>query len=468
MNAFAKSITSFGTESDSRTLNGAPTLPSSNKGLVDLFFMIGSSRGKDITPVFVNAMQDNKDLAIRVLLWARDIRGGAGERETFRNLLKFLEKNDFETFKRVLKKIPELGRWDDLLVCETEEGKNEAFAIYAKGLEDGNGLAGKWAPRDEKKSKELREYLGLTPRKYRKTIVALTKVVETQMCNNEWDQINYSHVPSVAAKKYRKAFYKRDQERYAAYVEALKSPNRPKDVKINAGAIFPHDVIRSLLRNTYSNTTERDVAIAQWDALPDYITGNDSFLPVVDVSGSMTGLPMEVAVSLGLYTSQRNKSAFKDVFMTFSSRPKLQKLTGDIATRVNQLVRAEWEMSTNIEAAFRLILDHACKNNVPQDEMPSMLLIMSDMEFNVCTRNPSLRAFEDLKEQYASYGYEMPKIVFWNLNARIGNVPVSYNEQGVALVSGFSPAIMTSLLGGGTFNPLSIVEKAVCNERYDY
>lgn len=468
MNAFAKTVTNFGTESDSFTLNGAPTLPSSGKSIVDLFFAIGSSRKKDITPAFVAAINEDTDLAIRVLLWARDIRGGSGERQTFRNLLGYLEKNNFDLFERVLAKIPELGRFDDLLVATTDDGKKAAYTIIAKALEDGNGLCAKWMPRKGPIAIELRDFLGLTPRKYRKTLVNLTRVVETQMCNKEWSEVNYSHVPSVAAARYRKAFYKHDQERYAAYVEALKQPNKPKNVKINAAAIYPHDIIATLLNRSYGNKTERDVAVAQWDALPDYINDKESFLPIVDVSGSMSGLPMNVAVALGLYTSQRNKSAFKDIFMTFSSKPKLQKLTGDIANRCNQLVRAEWEMSTNVEAAFKLVLDHARKNNVPQEDMPSMFLIMSDMEFNTCTRNPSKRAFEDLQEQYEAAGYRMPKVVFWNLNARLGNVPVSHTEQGTALVSGFSPAIMTSLLGGGSFDPLSIVRKAVCKERYDY
>lgn len=479
MNAFVNAVSPFGTESDSKTFNNAATLPSSGKSVVDLFFIIGSSRGKDITNAFVAALKENEDLTLRTLLWVRDVRQGAGERSTFRSLMQYLEKNEFEMFSRLLHKIPELGRFDDLLIAQTEEGKKIAFSIYAKALEEGNGLAGKWAPRKGKVAAELREFLGLTPKKYRKTLVALTKVVENQMCAKEWTDINYNHVPSIAAARYRKAFYKHDQERYASYVESLSK--KETGVKVNAGAIYPHDVIHSLMRRTYSNEMEKKAAVAQWESLPNYITTNESFLPMVDVSGSMTSwsyyvssknkmnvTPLEVAVSLGLYTSERNKSAFKDTFLTFSSQPKLQKLSGNISDKINQLHRSEWQMSTNLEAAFQLILNHAIKHNVPQEDMPSMLMILSDMEFDACARNPSVRAFKDLENQYANAGYEMPKVVFWNLNGRVGNVPVSHREDGTALVSGFSPSIMTSLLSGGSFDPLSIVQKTICKDRYNY
>ena len=216
--------------------------------------------------------------------------------------------------------------------------------------------------------------------------------------------------------------------------------------------------------NYNGNDLESD---AQWMNLPDYIgDSGESFLPVCDVSGSMYGLPMEVCVALGIYLSERNKSVFKDCFMTFSDNPKLQRLSGRLSERVRQLKTADWDMSTNLESVFNLLLGVAVKHKVPKKDMPTKILILSDMEFNECGQEPNDTAMNMIRRMYDKSGYKVPQIVFWNLSSRHDNIPVRSNEKGTALVSGFSPSIMKSLLCGD-LDPMKIMMKTINDKVYD-
>lgn len=467
---------------EARTENGMKALASTSNPHVDLFFKIGASRGQNIIPVFSAAFASDKELALRIALWARDVRGGSGERKIFRDILSYLESVDKDAATLLLRKTPLVGRWDDVLTVSDADLKNYVFGMVKEALEAKNGLAAKWMPRKGPLSVELRNFLGYSPKRYRKTLVSLTNVVEQKMCAKQWDEINFSHVPSVAAKNYRKAFF-RNTPKYKEYVEALKTGKTVdgKEVKINASAIFPHDVIRDYMQyNPYgtrrvSDQTIRDVMIQQWNALPNYIQGKN-ILAMVDVSGSMTSppvdksglLPLTVAVSLGLYCADKNVGKFKDMFLTFSGSPKLLELHGDVADKIDQMSRAEWQQNTNLHAAFEKILKVAKDNSVPQEEMPEMLLILSDMQFDSCIRFDH-SAYEMIRHKYEQAGYTMPAIVFWNLVAH-DNVPVKMNQSGgTALISGFSPAILKSVLSGSTeeFTPYGIMMKTIMNQRYD-
>ena len=347
------------------------------------------------------------------------------------------------------------------------------------------GLCAKWQDRQGSNANKIRSYMRLTPKEYRKLLVNLSDTVETKMCANRWDEINFSHVPSVAAARYQKAFGLHTPN-YATYKAALASGD--PSVKISAGAVYPYDVIRSL-RN--GDTT---VANAQWNALPNYLEGSDeNILPVVDVSGSMSGVAvsgsvtaMDVSISLGLYLSERMGGVFKDQFVTFSATPALQKVTGTLKQRYDQMSLSEWGMNTDIHAVFKLILTAGVKHKVPQSEMPTKVLILSDMEFDACVTADvsggassrgryhsgggavSVSAMEMIEKEFATAGYKLPQIVFWNLNGRAGNSPVTYNKVGAALVSGFSPSIVKSVLGGEEMTPLSILLKTVMIQRYDF
>ncbi len=468
MNAFVNAVAN----QEARTANGMKARKSTAKATVDLFYNIGASRGKDITKAFTAAYVENSDVALRIAQWARDVRGGAGERQLFRDILVHLEKRDPDAALALLKKVPEVGRWDDIFVFTTPLLKSAAYSMLGDALRASNGLAAKWTPRKGKIAAEVRAFFGMTPKQYRKSLVALTKVVETQMCANDWDNINFSHVPSVAARNYKKAF-NRHTPLFAEYVSKLVSGD--KTVKVNADAIFPHDVLKGVAHSyTKLNKTETDHVIAQWDALPNYV-GDASILPLVDVSGSMTCTAggttnvrcLDVAVSLGLYLADKNKGVFKDTFLTFSSKPQLVTLKGNIVEKCDQMSRSNWEMSTDLHAAMNKILSVAVKGNVPESDMPKMLLILSDMQFNQCARFDD-SAMEMIERKYAEAGYTAPQIVFWNLNSS-GNVPVKADKSGAALVSGFSPSIMKALLSADLdqFTPEGIMLKTVMVPRYD-
>jgi len=477
MNKFVEGIK----DQEARTWNGMKARETTADAVVDLFYKIGASRGKDITPAFTSAYVEDKELALRVALWARDVRGGAGERKLYRDILKHLPKDEAIV---LLARTPELGRWDDVLVeFEDPDVREFAFSMVKTALEKGDGLCAKWMPRKGPVAVRLREYLGWTPKFYRKRLVELTKVVETQMCAKDWDEINFSHVPSLAAARYKKAFF-RNTPKYAEYVQKLKE-NMSKPVKerdptvyVNAGAVYPYDVLKGVLdtgryeyRDPRLGQTEMDHVLAQWEALPNFV-GDAKILPMVDVSGSMfvgriKPSPVTVAVSLGLYLAEKNTGVYKDTFLTFSSTPSLKTLKGNVLEKVKQLATAEWGMSTNLHAAMDKILNVAVKGNVPQEDMPNAVLILSDMQFNSCTRFDD-SAMQMIRRKFESAGYETPAVVFWNLNAA-DNVPVKYDERGVALVSGFSPQIVKSVLNANfeDLTPRGIMMKTIMQDRYD-
>lgn len=456
---------------EARTENNMKALTSTGKACVDLFYKIGASRGKNIIPEFSAARAENPELALRIALWARDVRGGAGERQLFCDMLQYLERTNVAEAEALMRRIPELGRWDDVLSFITPVMQDKAFTFIGEALKAQKGLCAKWMPRKGDIAVQLRKHLGLTPKEYRKTLVNLTQVVETQMCAKDWDNINFSRVPSLAAARYRTAFF-RNTPKFKEYVDALVAGDPA--VKVNAAAVYPYDVLKSLFGYIGSvNATDKAFIVKQWEALPNFV-GDANILPMVDVSGSMrcpaagSLMCLEVAVSLGLYCADKNTGAFKDLVLTFSESPKLVKLLGNVVQKTEQLKSADWGMNTNISRAFDKVLDTAVSAKVHASEMPKMLLIFSDMQFDLCA------AFDDSAMQMAARkfnaaGYELPKIVFWNLNAR-DNAPVKSTEAGVALVSGFSPAIMQALLAGdlSAFTPEAIMLKTVMSDRYNF
>ena len=452
------------------TENGMPSLQSSGSAVTDLFYNIGAMRGRDPVPAFAAAFGESMDYALRIALWARDVRGGAGERKLFRDILLWLELYNPASAALLALKVPEVGRWDDLLVFNTPELKRVAYALIRQALMNGNGLCAKWMPRKGAIAEELRAFIGLNHRAYRKLLVSLTTVVETQMCAKQWDEINFSHVPSVAAAQYRKAFF-RNTPNFAKYVEDLK--NGVKGVKANAAALYPHQLVAALDGN-HSATHIAHIQ-AQWDALPNYV-GDANVLAMVDVSGSMTTVNIEkssitaadVALGLGLYVADKNKGPFKDTFLTFSGNPQLLHLQGNMVEKIAQMDGSNWGMNTDLDKAIELILNTAVVHKVPPSEMPKILLILSDMQFDGNVRH-SASAAQLLAQSYAAHGYDMPKVVFWNLNAH-DDVPVNTHAMGYALVSGFSPAILKAILANRLeyFTPTSVMMETLANPRYDY
>jgi hypothetical protein len=487
MTKFSQAVAMEKSQEVKLTENGMKAWATSDSKVLDLFGKIGSARGVNIGSAFSAALAEDTNLAMRVLLWARDIRGGAGERQTFRSLLSALETANPGMAGRIMHKVPELGRWDDLFAYTDPINRKNALRMFADALMNGDGLAAKWAPRlvsskraitAGKKAKlqnarDLMKFMMLSPKDYRQIIVGSTRVVEQLMCAKRWDEINFSHVPSVASARYQKAFGKNAAEMYSAYIRELQKPQEERDpkVKINASAVYPYDVIKSLRNGNEA------VADAQFAALPNYV-GDTKIMPMVDVSGSM-GVPlagnttaMDVAISLGLYLSDKTSSDFKDMFITFTNKANIQVVRGTLSQKMRQMQGAVG-YNTNLASAFDSLLQTAKNGKVSSENMPDYIMILSDMQFDDHSiSGTDATALEMARQKYRDAGYKCPSIIFWNLTARpsADQSPVKMNDRGVAIVSGFSPAIMASVLSADAeeFTPYNMMLRTIMNDRYNF
>lgn len=443
---------------NSFTANSAITHSTSLNAVLDLFFIAGASRTMEesvIQNMLTKAYAENKFLTLKVIFWAGDIRGGQGERRFLRIALKWLETYHNSVLEQLLQFVPEFNRWDSLF----ELSSDKSLQLIHKALADKNQLCAKWMPRKKQYdnfASKFRKRFGLTPKQYRQLIVENTNVVETQMCKKEWSEIEYKKIPSVAFSKYRKAWARNDGERFKQFIDDVNAGKQ----KIHASVIFPHDIYKS-----YKAGGDEASINAQWNCLPDYLENSEErILPVCDVSGSMSGTPMDISVSLGLYFSERNKSVFKDAFITFSETPKLHHLKGVLSQRIQQLESADWGMSTNLVAVFELILNAAVTNKLSNDDLPTMIVIISDMEFNMASKSQT--NFEVIDKAFAKHEYTRPSLVFWNVNGRENNVPVNKNDKNVALVSGCSPVTIKSVLSAREITPVEVMMTALNDKRY--
>jgi hypothetical protein len=457
------------------TTNGMVAHNTTSNYVLDFFGTIGGMRkasDKAVLNNFSYAFNENPLLAMKALFHARNIIDGMGERRTPRIIIKRMALDNVDALRKNLHLIPVFGRWDDMLEMVDTPMEEDAFGLIARALENHDSLCAKWMPRPSgnKRNKyvanKLRKYLGLTPKVYRLVLSSITNVVESKMCAKEFGDINYSHIPSIAALRYRGAFHKRDGVRYQEYLDALK--NGKSGVKVNAKALFPHNIVEQYYPSIHYGVAD-GLLEAQWKALPNFMSnlGKQRILPVCDVSGSMSGLPMMISISLGLYISERNEGVFKNGFITFSSSPQLQYLNGsNLINRLRQLATATWGMTTNLEATFNLILRKGVENNLTSDEMPTQILIISDMQFDEAT-NRRHTALEMIREEYLSYGYTMPTIIFWNVNGS-DNVPVQAGDKGTMLVSGFSPSILKYILNNEVEipTPVDLMLQVLNSERY--
>jgi len=450
------------------TANGAVALKSTGDACVNFFFNAGASRNNPsgLISNFEDAYLADKHLATAILCWLRDIRhSGAGERESFRKCLKELISVDVEIAKKVINLIPKIGRYDDLEVAFGTELEKDACLVWSKALIAGDAIAFKWADRSDK---ALRNFMGFKNEgEFRKYISKGRKgtLVETKMCEKKWDDIAYDKLPSVAGVRYAKAFKKNDEARYTAFIG-------DKDTVVNTKALYPHDVFRA-----YKYGGEADAASKYWENLPKMdVKGNILVIP--DVSGSMC-CPcsgkiqcIDVAVSLGAYLAQQVQGHFHNKLITFSENPTLVKLPNkkDIKEIFSFVEHMDWGGSTNFQGAFEAILKDAVQHKVSQDEMPSHLLVLSDMQFNpsyqtgeCCYgygRKPQV-VHKDMKAAFKAAGYKLPKVIYWNLNASYGNFPTVKDESGVALVSGFSPSVLKAVLASKEFTPRDIMVEAI-------
>ena len=447
------------------TENLAVTYIRSGSNLLDFYAQAGAMRTNPdkALDLFQKAFAEDRQSAIRILFYLRDVRGGQGERDLFRKCLEWLGTNYKDIFDKIVEYVSEYGRWDDMFF-----DNEKCFSIIKEQLEKDRlaempSLLAKWLPTINASSKTTKakanfmaEKLGMNGITYRKLLREIRKkikAVEELMSAQKWNEINYSAVPSQASRIYKNAFRKHDETRCDDFITKAEKG----EVKIQAGTLYPYQIYKSVERD-YSPTLE-----ALWNQLPDYTQGKNA-LVVADVSGSMEGDPMSVSVSLALYFAERNKGQFKDYFITFSGDPRLQKVVGkNLLDKMNSIERADWQMNTDIQAVFNLILNIALKNNTPENELPETIYIISDMEFDSCCETRT--NFEVIEEKYKQAGYKIPNIVFWNVYARSGNnLPTQKNKQGVALVSGLSPVIFKIVVENKT--PEQVMLDTINLERY--
>lgn len=479
------------------TENGAVTYATTGSDCLDLFAAIGALRREgeeEIRERFVRAYTENKDLAMKLLFFARDIRGGLGERRVFRVILSWLAANEPESVKKNLEYVAEYGRFDDLLALLDTPCGREA-AAYLKGrfeadldaMERGErvSLLAKWLPsvnasngQTVRKGKRLARAFGLSDADYRKAVAALRariRIIENNLRERDYS-FDYEKIPSRAMYKYRKAFMRNDGERYRAFVSKVSSGQ----ARLHADNVSPYELVepyltghqgwsqRSFMRDI--SPEEKAVLNATWESLPDF-GGAENALAVIDTSGSMywggRPLPAAVALALGLYFAERNRGAFRNHFIEFSERPQLIELKGKtFADRLRYAAGFNRIANTNLEAVFDLVLRAAVRNRVPQEELPAKLIIISDMEFDACVGDASAVNFEHAKRKYAGHGYRLPQIVFWNVASRNRQQPVKQDERGVVLVSGATPRIF-SMIAGGNLSPYAFMLEVLGSGRYD-
>jgi len=402
----------------------------------------------------------DKELCMKLLQWLRDIRGGSGNRSGFRQILTWLATQYPEWMKANISMIPVVGRWDDLTALYNTECESDALSTWNKGLMDPStmGLAAKWADRQDYK---LRNFMNASPKEFRKMLVKITNVVETPMCERKWDSIDYNKVPSLATIRYASAFKRHDTSRYNKWKLSLLDPVSGN--KVNAGAIYPHNLVQLV-----GNRDSWDLAEAQFKALPNYMQGSNC-RPIVinDESASMTAAvagpvsAWDIALGLALYCSDKigKDSPFYRKFIPFSDDSKLESWNDkSFGQAVEDARYRGWVGSTNIHAAFDVLINAGKFFNAKPEQMPNVIIICSDMQFNegVTDNTPVQECITKWKEA----GFGDVSIVYWNL-AGNKNQPATCKDKNVAMVSGFSPSVMNGLLNGRILNPVDIMMDTV-------
>ncbi len=471
------------------TENGAVALKTTHSALLDLFGTIGALRSRDeseIERLFSGAFDEDKLLATKMAFYARNIRGGLGERRTFRAILSYLAKLHPLVVIKNFDNIALFGRYDDfytLVDTPVEEAMwsylktqlnkdllsykaNEPISLLAKWLKSVNSSSNE----TNRLGKLTAKRLGFSEKDYRKTLSMLRHyidVTEVKMSAQEWSDIAYGKVPSRAMFIYHNAFKTHDEEGFKEYLNAV---NRGEEI-VHASTLYPYDILGQLglrANTSYFSFSQYDALLeAQWKNLPNYISGEHNVLVMADTSASMSGRPMDSSIGLAIYFAERNKGAFKDTFMTFSTAPSLIKLRGDTLYDKIKCIPAIVE-STNLEAAFNLILTVAVKNKLKSNELPAALVVITDMEFNAATTcHGDWTFYESMVKQYKIHGYTMPNVVFWNVASRNDVFQVTSDYTGVQMASGQSPSVFKSILANIGKTPYEAMLNVLNDPVYD-
>lgn len=472
------------------TENGGTAYRSTESYCLDMFFKAGAMRNstlEEIAGVVTRAYAEDPHKTMKIIFFARDARGGLGERRFFRIAIAALVKTAPEAVKKNIRLFAEYGRFDDLCVLLGTSLEKEAVEMIDTQLRSDKAamavggkvsLLAKWLPSVNTSSKKTRNMgrrlavlLGMSEPEYRRTLSALrryTDIIENRLRERDYT-FDYEIQPSCAMFKYRCAFIRNDNERYTAYLNKVHSG----ESKLHADRLFPYDIVRAASEGNIS-LEEKMSLDAAWRSMPDLTAAkHENAIAVIDGSGSMTwgmGIrPIDAALSLGIYFAEHNTGTFANHFITFSETPRLVEIKGSDIVEKSWYCRTFNEVAnTNLEAVFKLILKTAIKNRVPQSEMPTKLYIISDMQFDCCvTGGNNDVLFRSMRKLYRQHNYELPEVIFWNVNSRCDAMPVTRSETGAALVSGYSPAIFDMVMGGDC-SPETVMNRILSSKRYTH
>lgn len=496
-NKFADAMRDAST--DTLTENGAYAKNTSGDRLVDLFGTIGALRNADdarVTRVFADAYAQDPLIATKILFYARDIRGGLGERKTFRTIIRWLATYHPEAVIPNIHLIGEYGRYDDLYALMGTPLEQVMWRFMGRQLDDDlrnmkvNGpvsLLAKWVKTPGVSSKRsshighiTAKALGYTDKDFKKVIRQLRKhldIVERKMSANEWGKIEYSHVPSNAMTNYRNAFKRHDGERFSEYIQKALTPVEAKlgayMAKIHSETLYPYDIVEKFISGGWSfginpnlSDDEKKVLEAQWRQLPNYVEDDVNALVIADTSGSMIGRPIASAVGLAIYFAQHNHGLFSGLWMEFSGNSSFVTLKGDtLEQHIEACVRQYWGGSTNLEGAFQKVLDLAIKSHATQEDMPKALIVVSDMEIDQCTYQTPF--YDQMRRRYAEAGYEMPTVVFWNVDSRHDTFHADSKRPGVMLCSGQSAGTFRNVIASIGMTPYEAMMGVIDGPRYN-
>ena len=469
------------------TENGARAMNSTSSKLLDFFASAGALRNADKTRVerlFADALSEDKLLATKALFYTRDVRGGLGERKTFRTLLEYAAKHHPEIVENNIDLIGEYGRYDDLYTLVGTPLESNMWD-YVKGqlesdvaaMKDGEpcSLLAKWlktadasSPNTRKMGIATAKNLGMSVYDYKRCVRALRKhidVTEVKMSTRQWDSIDYEKVPSRSMLQHKEAFKRHDAERYQNFIDDVAKGN----AHIKASTLYPYDIVEKYGVSTWMPLPDTEDATleAQWKALPDYVGKDVNALVIADTSGSMSGRPMNSAVGLAIYFAQRNTGAYHNLWMSFSEKSEICELKGEtLLQNLKSINMDNWGWNTNLEGAFEHVLDIAIENNVSPDEMVKSLIVISDMEIDACNRD-SWSFYDAMAEEYAQYGYDIPNVVFWNVDSRQDTFHADANRKGVQLCSGQSSATFAHVINSMSMTPIDMMLSILESERYD-
>lgn len=482
--------------------NGALEYDTTGSALVDFNARVTEFRNAEasvITDAARKAFEENPVKFVKLIFQIGDIREGRGERHTFNVCMDWLVANHPSVAGEVIALIPEYTRWDYLVrltVSEDEVIAKNATKLVVKQFEadraviqnakDGESVAisllAKWMPslqtkkeQDKEVVRHLLRTLHMQEREYRKTLSQMRSylnIIEKSLTLKDYDTIDMEKMSAKQQLRYSSCLERVMAKQRHDYIQAVLRGEK----KMNTTILNPLEIVHEYIKNNrnFQGTEYNEDMEAIWSLIPDTTSGNGNTLVIRDGSGSMTAsigagskaTMLEAASAMAIYCAEHMQGAFHNMFITFSSHPEIVDLSDcpSLSDKLNRLVRFNDCSNTDLEATFDLVLDIAVKNGLSQEEIPSYLMILSDMEFDAARRAYSHydwkrhqfvddgcsrdMLFDIIRKKWQTAGYDMPTLVFWQLNGKRTIFPEIDAKNGIIFLSGFSTSELELVMAG--------------------